>query len=879
MKEYQICGKRIVFPFKPYPSQFLLISAILKALDKGDNALLESPTGSGKSLALLCASLAWQKAERTRLLAEFHAEQAAHELAQAQAQMQAAATATGKPKPQPAGSGANAPQDASTGESHEFTASLDVLDQFRHEGRSSGLGQGALLDAADDDDDDFMDASFTIKHSKQHQQESSASSGSSGSTKQVNSAEKENANIATAHPHHDQQQQTSEGGGEQPLKRSKHLRPKRPPKIFFASRTHKQLEQITKELGRSAYRDVHMTVLSSREQTCIHPRVSKSPAKNEECKLMLEQRAFGGGGSGCAYYNNAQKLASRRFRTQSWDLEDLVSAGKRIRGCPYYASREMLPSADIVFCPYNYLIDPVIRSTMDINPANAIIILDEAHNIEDVARDSASTSLTVEALESAITDLQGAHGGDGSGGGAPILYETTGARARARAHEEEQVALAEHVQRLTASLRALVGWAKQEITHPACKRDYQTKNRVFGASEAVASLSRYGIVPGTPSLLQESFNQLFKDTDDTWVGTLSTGPTGQQMLGTFKQASSFAYQDDLGRIITECCKCVGGGVLVFLPSYSALDRLVERWRLTHQFHALNAVKRVFVEPRSGSKDDFDELLADFYNHVSTGAVFFAVCRGKASEGIDFSNERARLVVTVGIPFPNIKDLKVNMKKAYNDANSQRGLLRGAEWYDIQAFRALNQALGRCIRHRLDWGGLLMVDSRFRTKSKYVQSLSKWIRQRVHQFPTLNEAATSLNAFTSQLARNPPAIKPKPPRQQPRASSTVSPSSSSSTTSTSSSTPSTTAAAMTTAASSAGGGTPSSLSVKQEPGAATMMTMTTAPLGKHRHAQAKHNHQQQQQQQQQQQRSHTPKSEEQASLPAGGFMPAHLQSQP
>ena len=41
-----------------------------------------------------------------------------------------------------------------------------------------------------------------------------------------------------------------------------------------------------------------------------------------------------------------------------------------------------------------------------------------------------------------------------------------------------------------------------------------------------------------------------------------------------------------------------------------------------------------------------------------------------------------------------------------------------------------QALGRCIRHRRDWGAIIMVDDRFSKISRYLNSLSKWVRSGV-----------------------------------------------------------------------------------------------------------------------------------------------------
>ena len=44
-----------------------MMSKIIQSLKNSQNALLESPTGSGKSLALLCSALGWLESEKEKL--------------------------------------------------------------------------------------------------------------------------------------------------------------------------------------------------------------------------------------------------------------------------------------------------------------------------------------------------------------------------------------------------------------------------------------------------------------------------------------------------------------------------------------------------------------------------------------------------------------------------------------------------------------------------------------------------------------------------------------------------------------------------------------------------------------------------------------------
>ena len=82
-----------------------------------------------------------------------------------------------------------------------------------------------------------------------------------------------------------------------------------------------------------------------------------------------------------------------------------------------------------------------------------------------------------------------------------------------------------------------------------------------------------------------------------------------------------------------------------------------------------------------------------------------VCRGRISEGLDFADNAARCVIVVGIPNAQMTDPKVLLKQDYLDRKCRNlklpvelRQLRGRDWYAQQATRAVNQAIGRVIRH-------------------------------------------------------------------------------------------------------------------------------------------------------------------------------------
>jgi Rad3-related DNA helicase len=165
-----------------------------------------------------------------------------------------------------------------------------------------------------------------------------------------------------------------------------------------------------------------------------------------------------------------------------------------------------------------------------------------------------------------------------------------------------------------------------------------------------------------------------------WCGVFPSGPSGKTLDSSFNNRDNTQYLDELGALICNACKVVPHGVLAFFGSYSALERTVAHWQrdrqsggssLTTVWCRLSKVKSIVVEPRDGRcllqaldayKAACDDSVAK--KSGSLGGLFLGVCRGKASEGLNFSDHYGRAVIICGVPFPSSVDPRVKLKRQF-----------------------------------------------------------------------------------------------------------------------------------------------------------------------------------------------------------------------
>lgn len=112
-----------------------------------------------------------------------------------------------------------------------------------------------------------------------------------------------------------------------------------------------------------------------------------------------------------------------------------------------------------------------------------------------------------------------------------------------------------------------------------------------------------------------------------------------------------------------------------------MEDYFNRWKNKRILLQLKRLKVICKEERNQKKFriSFNKFLASYQTE---GAIFFGVTSGKLSEGIDFTDEMARMVIMVGVPFPNVNDAKIKNKKVYLNRKKMKKLDRISQTQDL-----------------------------------------------------------------------------------------------------------------------------------------------------------------------------------------------------
>ena len=275
-------------------------------------------------------------------------------------------------------------------------------------------------------------------------------------------------------------------------------------------------------------------------------------------------------------------------------------------------------------------------------------------------------------------------------------------------------------------------------------------------SEVVADARSLIVAGGTMQPISEFKQQLFQSVnsdrimefscghvippDNILPLALGEGSSGRQLDFTYHARNLPQVIEELGRVVHNICKIVPGGVICFFPSYDYEKKVYDHWESSGVVKKISMKKMIFREPKKSSVSD--HVLTQYSQCIKrqkekhdtqlTGGLLMSVVGGKMSEGINFSDDLGRCVVMVGLPYPNMYSPELKEKMDYLNKHMTKGpdgKLPGQVHYENLCMKAVNQSIGRAIRHKDDYAAIVLLDHRY-LRPAIGSKLPHWINQRL-----------------------------------------------------------------------------------------------------------------------------------------------------
>lgn len=543
-------------------------------------------------------------------------------------------------------------------------------------------------------------------------------------------------------------------------------------KLIFLTRTKSQQRQVALEV-RAITSHVEILCVSMQGRgpaTCPMMQADRDLAggTSEEISKLCAALKKGNTSAGtCSYYaaltSENIELCVAYLRSAHPDPEEFREFCLSIGVCPYEASKHALQYADIISAPYAFLFIPGIREHflqwIGIGIRDAIIIIDEAHNLPSYLRDIQTYRVTSKALELSMKEAEVQQD--------PEIYNGVSAKDIVLLMQEVlSDAQKEYLRRdndmipsgyLLEELMSRLGMSTfdirtllinlvalgEEIADGKKKRRKLPRSHILTlarfltnwiscddsshvylvsggqnpALEAYCLDPRRAVDPllecrssvsisGTLSPLEHYAGDLDLFEPELAVLPSPFDPDNLKVGYVRDISTRYAELNDeggtYGRLVEYVISIVNAvrrNTAVFFPSYALMQRFIDD----------NVPERlgrdIYYELPDMPQSELMEQVMDF--RCNDGAVLFAVSGGRISEGLDFPGKELELVVIVGVPFGR-PSAKQDALVSYYQNRYGKGWDLAVK---VPAVRKIRQAIGRLIRSEFDRGMAVILDRR------------------------------------------------------------------------------------------------------------------------------------------------------------------------
>ncbi len=553
-------------------------------------------------------------------------------------------------------------------------------------------------------------------------------------------------------------------------------------KVLYLTRTNSQQKQVLLELRRMCN---HFGIgIQGRNNTCIlaleDEELSKGSADelskycSDRKKEVRQQMAEDSDNFSCHYY--AGLLTSPFDDLKRWAKKN-IPTGDEFRSkcaeldvCPYEAAKILVNDALLVTAPYVYFFVPFIRRRllewMGVEIDDLIVVIDEAHNLPDYARELASGDMSQISIERTISES--IERGDPTVGpdiSTSHLCRTLSTIINEMVREyvvdddglvppnELRTELMHSLKVNTNDIRDIVRELK--LHGELVRQDKREKKKLARSyMNSMADFLRFWInmerahyiklVKGgsnpsiegfclDPSQITECLNHCH--TSIHMSGTLepldeyrdSIGlpfdtvakiypppfPRENRMLYYVREITTryeaLARDDGMVTKIRDMLKSVLNGVkrntIVFFPSYRLMDDVCRPL----------LKDGIMIEGQNMTQPELMDLVDRFKKN---GGTLLSVIGGRISEGMDFPGKELEVAVVVGIPYPKPTARQRGLQHYYD-------MKFGKGWeYTVKApaVRKILQSTGRVVRSETDLGAVLIMDERAVHFKEYLPGL-------------------------------------------------------------------------------------------------------------------------------------------------------------